>query len=69
MSLPENPRLKEILETALSSDRYAYDYTGAWRFIILTPEEHSELCKIVGVDNPAIKFTGKLSKKEEKEKK
>lgn len=42
----------ELLRTMLSEERFAYDYTRRWRFVCLTPSEHSFLCSVLGVEPP-----------------
>lgn len=44
--------LKELLRTLLVEERFAYDYTGHWRFICARPEEYKKLCELVDVPVP-----------------
>ena len=54
--MSELEAIKNVLKRVLADDRYAKDYTGRWRFLAATPDEHRELLKLCGLETPALKF-------------
>ena len=52
----EAKAILELLRTAVSPERFAYDYTRQWRYLCLTPKEHGFLCDVLGVERPNVEF-------------
>jgi hypothetical protein len=51
--------IETILRKALSSDRFAFDYSKTWRFLSLTPEEHRSLLKHFNLPAPTAKLVSR----------
>lgn len=58
-----NDVAEKIVRRALEGDRFARDYSGQWHFLVVTPDEHRELVKALGMDIPIQKFDPKAKKR------
>lgn len=50
MELPQH--IEDLLKKGLSNQRFAYDYSGAWRFMAFTGEEHKTLLEHFHMEAP-----------------